>query len=78
MTESQPVEVLIVEDDPHDLERQVPRLRLVEDVAFLTMPTLVSRLGTYPGSRALYAVLRRVPFYRNLVRHLRYAFPVQR
>jgi O-methyltransferase involved in polyketide biosynthesis len=32
-------------DDPTDLEKEVPRLRLVDEVAFLTMPDLVARLS---------------------------------
>ncbi len=61
-------------DDPHDLERQVPRLHLVENVEFLTMPELVSRLSKNALSTAMYRVMARLPFYRHLVRHLRYEF----
>ncbi|NTU79282.1 MAG: class I SAM-dependent methyltransferase [Chloroflexales bacterium] len=61
-------------DDPQDLERQVPRLRLVEDVAFLTMPELQRRMARDVSTWALSRVLGQLPFYRNLVRHLRYAF----
>ena len=61
-------------DDPHDLEQQVPRLHLVEDVGFLTMPELVDRLSKNGFSKAMHGFLGRLPFYRNLVRHLRYAF----
>jgi O-methyltransferase involved in polyketide biosynthesis len=61
-------------DDPHTLERQVPALRLVEDVAFLTMPELVRRLSRNWLAGAMYGVMGRLPFYRNLVHHLRYAF----
>ena len=62
-------------DDPRDLEREIPGLRLVEDVAFLTMPELVARLSTTWRSRVMYRVMQRLPFYRRLVRHLRYEFP---
>ena len=61
-------------DDPHDLEKQVPKLHLVEDVGFLTMPELVSRLSKGGFSRMLHGIMGRLPFYRNLVRHLRYEF----
>jgi len=61
-------------DDPHDLEKQVPRLRLVESVEFLTMPELVSRLSKNRFRGAMYGVMGRLPFYRHLIRHLRYEF----
>lgn len=61
-------------DDPHDLEKQVPKLRLVEDVSFLTMPEVVNGLGKNGFSRAMHRMMGRLPFYRRLVRHLRYAF----
>jgi O-methyltransferase involved in polyketide biosynthesis len=62
-------------DDPKALEREVPGLRLVDDVAFLAMPELVDRLSRTWSSRALYGGLVRFGFYRRLIRHLRYAFP---
>lgn len=61
-------------DDPHDLEKQVPTLRLVESVEFLTMPDLVRRLSRSWFSRAMYGVMGRLAFYRNLIRHVRYQF----
>jgi O-methyltransferase involved in polyketide biosynthesis len=61
-------------DDPRDLERAVPGLRLVESVPFLTMPELVSRLGRNPVSHAMYTLLGRTGAYRRLVRHVRYTF----
>lgn len=61
--------------DPHDLERSVPGLRLVDDVEFLVMPELVGRLSQISSSRrVMYALTNRLPCYRNLVHHLRYAF----
>lgn len=60
--------------DPHDLEKQVPGLRLVEEVPFLTMPELMSRLATGRLTRAMHGMLARLPVYQHLVRHLRYAF----
>ncbi|MCY1076310.1 hypothetical protein [Archangium lansingense] len=68
------VELIWGVDDPHDLEKQVPRLRLVEDVPFLTMPALVDRLARGGVSRAMHGMMGRLPFYRHLVRHLRYEF----
>jgi O-methyltransferase involved in polyketide biosynthesis len=61
-------------DDPSELIQQVPRLRLVEDVAFLTMPELVARLSKGRLSSAIRGVAGHSRFYRKLVRHLRYAF----
>ncbi len=60
--------------DPHDLERQVPGLHLVENVSFLTMPELLRRMSRSPFSVAMAPILGRLSFYRDLVRHLRYAF----
>jgi O-methyltransferase involved in polyketide biosynthesis len=68
------VELVWGVDDPHDLEQQVPKLHLVENVPFLTMPELVDRLSKNRVSAAMYRVMGRLPFYRNLIRHLRYAF----
>ncbi|MDI1484252.1 class I SAM-dependent methyltransferase [Polyangium sp. y55x31] len=61
-------------DDPHDLEKQVPKLRLVESIDFLTMPDLVDRLSKSWFSGAIHGLMGRLPSYRKLVRHLRYAF----
>ncbi len=65
-------------DDPHDLEKQVPRLHLAESVEFLMMPELLSRLPTTGFRGATYKVMGRLPFYRHLVRHLRYEFSEKR
>lgn len=61
-------------DDPRDLEAQVPRLRLVDDVAFLTMPDLVRRLSKTRLSGRLHGLMGRLPAYRRLIRHVRYTF----
>jgi hypothetical protein len=61
-------------DDPRDLEKQVPKLRLVETVEFMTMPELVRRLSKSWISGAIHGVMSRLPFYRKLARHLRYEF----
>jgi O-methyltransferase involved in polyketide biosynthesis len=61
-------------DDPHDLEKQVPQLRLAESVEFLMMPELLCRLPTTGFRGATYKVMGKLPFYRHLVRHLRYEF----
>ena len=44
-------------DDPRDLEKLVPRLRLVTAVSFLTMPELVKRLSQGRIQAMLYHVL---------------------
>ena len=61
-------------DDPHDLERAVPRLQLVEDVPFLTMPELIARGSRSRFQRAVFNLLARSAFVKKLVRHLRYRF----
>jgi O-methyltransferase involved in polyketide biosynthesis len=61
-------------DDPHQLEAEVPRLHLVSDVPFLTMPELVSRLSTSRLQRAISGLLSHSTFVQSLVRHLRYRF----
>jgi O-methyltransferase involved in polyketide biosynthesis len=68
------VELVWGVDDPHDLEQQVPKLHLVESIEFLTMPELVSRLSTNWLRGAMYRGMNRLPFYRHLIRHLRYEF----
>ncbi|HYV45052.1 MAG TPA: class I SAM-dependent methyltransferase [Myxococcaceae bacterium] len=60
--------------DPHDLERAVPRLRLAEDVPFLTMPELMSRMAKSRVQQVLNRWFARRAFVRKLVRHLRYEF----
>jgi hypothetical protein len=64
-------------NDPRDLEKQVPKLRLAEAVEFLKMPELVARLSTNWVSVAVHGVMSRLPFYRKLVRHLRYEFSAE-
>jgi O-methyltransferase involved in polyketide biosynthesis len=61
-------------DDPHLLEREVPRLQLMEAVPFLTMPELVSRMAHTRAQRALYRLLGAVPRLRDSILHLRYRF----
>jgi len=58
--------------DPHDLEREVPRLRLAEDVPFLIMPELMSRMAKTRIQQAINRWFARRAFIRKLVRHLRY------
>lgn len=61
-------------DDPADLERKVPGLRLIDAVPFLTLPVLVERLPKNGLERAMHRGMGRLRFYRRLVRHLRYTF----
>lgn len=61
-------------DDPRDLEKQVPRLRLVTAVSFLTMPELVKLLLHSRAQAMLYRVLERFEWYRRSMQHLRYEF----
>lgn len=71
------VELVWGVDDPHDLEKQVPKLHLAESVEFLMMPELLSRLSTNRFRAAMYKLLGRLPAYRHLIRHLRYEFGTQ-
>jgi len=61
-------------DDPRDLEKSIPTLKLVEDVPFLTMPELVSRMAKSRFSQFMHRTMGKISFYRHLVRHVRYAF----
>lgn len=65
-------------DDPRDLEASAPALELVQDLAFLAQPELLARLSTTALKRAMYPLLLRFAFYRDLIRHLRFRFPAQR
>jgi O-methyltransferase involved in polyketide biosynthesis len=68
------VELVWGVDDPHDLEKQIPQLHLAESVEFLMMPELLERLSTNSFRRAMYKGMGKLPFYRHLIRHLRYEF----
>ena len=61
-------------DDSHALERAVPRLRLVDDVPFLTMPEMIERSARTRFQRAVSGLLARSAFVKKLVRHVRYRF----
>src|SRR5262249_55673015 len=50
-------------NDPRDLEKLVPGLRLVESVEFLTMPELVRRLSTNRLQTAMSDWMSRWSFY---------------
>jgi O-methyltransferase involved in polyketide biosynthesis len=60
--------------DPHKLEKQVPRLWLIDAVTFLTMPELLERMTTSRAQAMLGRILARLKFYRNMIRHFRYRF----
>lgn len=61
-------------NDPHELETLVPGLRLVTAISFLTMPELVERLSRSRAQARLAGVMGRWKWYRNSMRHVRYAF----
>jgi len=61
-------------DDPRTLERQVSRLELVDEVPFLTMPELVSRMVRTPFQKRLYRLEIRAAFLRKSIQHVRYRF----
>ena len=68
------VELVWGVDDPHNLEQQIPKLRLVESVEFLMMPELLDRLPHTVFRGMTYKVMGKFGFYRHLIRHLRYEF----
>ncbi|MBN1195577.1 MAG: hypothetical protein JXA08_09590 [Methanomicrobiaceae archaeon] len=61
-------------DEPRELEKLVPGLRLVTAIPFLTMPELVGRLAYSRSQALLYGVLERCGWYRRSMLHLRYEF----
>jgi O-methyltransferase involved in polyketide biosynthesis len=61
--------------DPHKLEKQVPRLKLIDAVPFLTLPELTERLSGSPRYQLIIGdILAHMRFYRRMVRHCRYRF----
>lgn len=60
--------------DPRKLEKQVPRLKLVMAIPFLTMPELVERLSTSRAQRLMGRILSHIGFYKRMIQHLRYRF----
>jgi O-methyltransferase involved in polyketide biosynthesis len=60
--------------DPHKLEKQVPRLKLIDAVPFLTLPELIERMTTSRVQKKLGELLGHVGFYKRAVRHCRYRF----
>ncbi len=61
-------------DDPHQLEKQVPRLKLVTAISFLTLPELVQRLSRSPAQTRMAGLMGRWKWYKNGMLHLRYEF----
>jgi len=61
-------------DDPHELEKLVPRLKLITAVSFLTLPELVKRMSRSRAQTKLADVMGRWGWYRNSMLHLRYDF----
>ncbi len=60
--------------DPRELEKLVPRLKLVTDMPFLLMPEYIERLSPTRGQRMMYRILGRFKFARRMIQHLRYRF----
>lgn len=61
-------------DDPHEIEREVPRLHLVSAVPFLGMPELVERTARSRLQRAIYERIAGMAVVQKLVQHVRYRF----
>jgi O-methyltransferase involved in polyketide biosynthesis len=60
--------------DGHEIEEQVPRLRLVSVVSFLTLPEMVPLLIHSKAQGWLYRRMERWEWYRRSMQHLRYEF----
>jgi O-methyltransferase involved in polyketide biosynthesis len=61
-------------NDPREFEKHVPRLKLVTEIPFLTMPELVERMSPSRAGRMMYGIMGRIPFVKKMVRHFRYTF----
>ena len=61
-------------DDPHELEKQVPRLKLMTVVSFLTMPEMVPALIHSRAQGMVARVMMGWGWYQRAIQHLRYAF----
>jgi O-methyltransferase involved in polyketide biosynthesis len=63
-------------NNPHKLEKQVPRLKLVTSISFLFMPELVERLSQSQSwiQRVMYYTMGHFSFMRKSIQHLRYRF----
>jgi hypothetical protein len=61
--------------DPHKLEKQVSRLKLIDAVPFLTMPELVERMSkSSQYQRIMGGILTHTGFYKRMILHFRYRF----
>lgn len=60
--------------DGHEIEEQVPRLRLVLVVSFLTLPKMVPLLIHSKAQGRLYRRMERWKWYRDSMQHFRYEF----
>ena len=61
--------------DPHDLEKEVPRLKLVDSVPILALPELIERMSKGSQSKKMVGkMFAHLGFYKNLIRHCRYRF----
>lgn len=65
-------------NDPYELERQVPHLKLVTCVFFLFIPELIEHLSKSQSQsraqRIIYHIMGHVGFIRRSIMHLRYQF----
>jgi len=59
-------------DDPRELERRIPRLELIADVPFLTLPELAAQLAR--PRAAMLRFMEHLGFMKRAVRHVRYRF----
>jgi O-methyltransferase involved in polyketide biosynthesis len=60
--------------DPQEFEKQVPRLKLITVVPFLTLPEIVERLSQSWFRRMMFRLIYHSRFLKNSILHLRYQF----
>lgn len=60
--------------DPRKLEKQVPRLKLIDAIPFFTLPELIERMKVSGVQALIGSILIHIGPYRNMIRHLRYRF----
>jgi O-methyltransferase involved in polyketide biosynthesis len=61
-------------DDPHELEGEVKRLKLVTATPFLTLPELVERMSKSKFQMRVAQVLGSMGWYRRSMQHFRFEF----
>ena len=63
-------------NNPRELEKRIPRLKLVTEVSFLFIPELAERLSQSQSQaqRMIYRIMGHIGFMKRSILHLRYRF----